>query len=293
MLPLLLSISCSTAVLLLFKLLDRLKTGLFHPIIINYGVAFILGVFLSGISPVDLALGLPSRSWFVPAVCVGLLLITLFFVIGLSTQRAGIAPTTIATRMSVVIPILFSIFYYNEAVGPVKLSGILTALAALSLVVAPEKNRGQDGMGRPVDRFLPALLFLGIGGLESLMKLAQQDFIPDGETAAFTGASFLVAFLAGLSACLLRRKALAAFFSLRVLGCGTLLGAVNFGTIYFLIRALDSGFLDGSVLFAVNSIGIVLCSVLAAVLVFREHLSRRKITGVVLAVAAIALFMVS
>lgn len=278
---LLLSISCATAILILFKLMARFGVSLFYAIVINYLTAFCFGLFLSGKSM--------AGAWLPYAVAVGILLITLFLLIGLSTQKAGISATTIATRMSVVIPVLFSIFFYKEPLGPIKMAGIVTALAAIGLTVIPG-NHSPGGRAR--FWYLPVVLF-GVGFLDTLMKLVQQEHLLGADPAGFTGAAFFFAFLTGAAACLLRRMTPAPFLSPKVLGTGILLGSINFGSIYFFLHALASAFPDSSVTFAVNSTGVVAASVFFGVVVFKERLTRLNTLGVLLALSAIVLLVLS
>ena len=66
---------------------------------------------------------------------------------------------------------------------------------------------------------------------------------------------------------------------------------MNFGSIYFLVRALNydipiHGRVDSSVVFAINNIGIVILSVLLGVLLFRERLSRANAAGMAVCILA-------
>ncbi len=283
MVHLILSIGCSTAILFLFKHMEQRQIPLLYTIIVNYAVAAGLGVLLDpGIfNPRHLA----QAAWLPFSVFIGALLITMFFLIGRSTQRAGIAVTTIAGKMSVVLPMLFSVVYYSEPLGPLKLMGMAMALTALFLSIykgAGAPDKGTLG--------LPLLLFAGMGSLDSLIKLVQQDFIAPGETAAFTGICFFFALVFGLGVCGMKRLSPAPFTRTDVAGFGLVLGSVNFGSIYFLIQALDTKTLDSSILFAVNSIGVVCAAILMAALCFRERLTPLNWTGIALALAAIATF---
>lgn len=285
---LLLSIASSTGILILFKLMDRFRIGLFRPIVINYLTAFLLGLILSRGRVEEITLNAAAQPWFVPAVLTGTLLIAMFFLIGVSTQKAGITPTTVSTKMSVVIPILFSIFFYGEALGWIKAAGIMTAVIALFFIVKPGE---EPSNGPRTHWYLPVTLFLGVGGLDALMKLVQQDYIQGSDPAGFTGMSFFFAFAAGGCICLIRQVSIRSFMEREILGAGIFLGIANFGSIYFLIHALDASVFDSSIVFAVNSIGIVSLSVLSAVLIFRERLTLLNRLGVAMALSAIILFV--
>ena len=70
---------------------------------------------------------------------------------------------------------------------------------------------------------------------------------------------------------------------------GIALGIPNYGSIYFLIKALDMHNLESSVIFPVNNVGIVALSVVCARILFNENLSLKNIVGVILAIISIAL----
>ena len=87
------------------------------------------------------------------------------------------------------------------------------------------------------------------------------------------------------------KKRMLSLFNLRVLAWGILLGLVNFGSIFFLVKTLNyqhplQGSIDSSVVFGINNIGIVTLSVLLGVLLFKERLSRINIAGILICILA-------
>jgi drug/metabolite transporter (DMT)-like permease len=281
----------SFAILIIFKTIDRLRVGLFQVIIINYAAAFTLGFFLNRSSGGDDGPGLNiinliQAPWFYTAMVIGLCLIAMFFLMGISTQKAGISVTSIATKISVIIPMLFSILYYHETLTPLKTVGIVLALPALVCITVKKKATGFDR--RYV--YLPLLLFLGMGGLDALVKFIQHEYLIQGTSAGFTGACFFFAFVAGLVICLVRQVSVREFTKIKVLAAGTLLGISNFGSMFFLINALDSNVFDSSVVFGINNIAIVGLAVFSGAVFFKERLSPLNWIGVTLSIAAIWIF---
>jgi len=119
---LLLSILSSTAIAVIFKIQDRVKIKLFPVIVLNYITATVLGYSLTTIDISSLQI--IQSDWIISGVLIGFFLIAGFYLIGYSTQKVGIAITTVSSKMSVVIPILFSMFYFNESKDAVKFIGI-------------------------------------------------------------------------------------------------------------------------------------------------------------------------
>ncbi|MFT5980359.1 MAG: drug/metabolite transporter (DMT)-like permease, partial [Flavobacteriales bacterium] len=82
-------------------------------------------------------------------------------------------------------------------------------------------------------------------------------------------------------------------FSASTIIAGVVLGAVNFGSIYFLVRTFDAHLLDRSAIIPINNLGVVVLSTVAAVLAFREQFSKINIIGLALAIAAILILLLS
>lgn len=282
---LLLSILSSLSIALIFKLIKRIKVKLFPIIILNYITAFAAGAILQ---PEMLSIsGIVAKPWFEAMLLIGVLLIVMFFVIGVSTQKAGIGVTTVASKMSVIIPILFSIIYYSEDTPPLKVIGIIIALAAVFLTVykKPEKTLNMQRI------YLPIILFIGAGLIDSLVKYIQHDLLLPDEARGFTGLSFGVAGAAGIIVAFFNKLKLKDYFAGRTLITGILLGLANYGSIFFLISALNHSRLDSSIVYGINNVGIIILSLLPALLLFKEEFSLLNKVGVLLAVSSVIILM--
>jgi drug/metabolite transporter (DMT)-like permease len=78
---------------------------------------------------------------------------------------------------------------------------------------------------------------------------------------------------------------------LRDVIAGLLLGTVNYGSVYFLVKAYDSELMSKSTLLPVNNLAVVILGTLAAVFLFREKLNRINFLGVACSVVALALLL--
>lgn len=70
---------------------------------------------------------------------------------------------------------------------------------------------------------------------------------------------------------------------------GVLLGAVNYATVYFLVRVLSLDGWESSQVFPTLSAGVVIVSSLLAMVLFRERLPRRKTLGLLAGLVAVVL----
>lgn len=286
MLYLVLSILCSTSILILFKLLDKRGLNTFSAIIINYFVASLFG-FALGYSEMQVFFGNPGR-WMLFALIIGISFVFMFYIIAITTQKLGITVSSVSGRMSVIIPIVFSILYESEEVGLLKGTGIVFALLAIFLMIFRENNQ-------PVERrllFLPFIMFFGMGTIDSMIKYSQAQFLKSVHLTSFMTLLFGISALSAVLFHLLRPKKNRTFNRKTVL-IGLLLGLVNFGSLYFFIQALSQSGVDSSVVFGINNLGIVTASILVALLVFREKLSKLNWIGVFIAFITIIILSVS
>lgn len=287
---LLLCILSSTAIFVTFKTINRFRIPAFPVIVINYLVATLLG-FLIYTGETQL-ISIPGSSWLPISILIGIMFILMFFLVAFSTKKAGISVTTVAGKMSVIFPIAFSLIIDpSDQLSMMKSAAIVIALTGVVLTVY--KSDGEQLERSAI--YIPLLLFVGMGLVDSLVKLAQQQYVSDEETALFSAILFLNAFISGILAALFHKKDRHFFLKPAVWGWGLLLGSVNFGSIFFLVRALNytsaSGkHLDSSVVFGANNISIVALSVLVGLLVFKEKLRPINWIGVVLSVLALILF---
>jgi len=287
---LLLCILSSTAIFVIFKTIDRLLIPALPVIVINYLVATILGfiIYKGKTAPGTI---LDAR-WLPISIVIGIMFILLFFLVAYSTRKAGLSVTTVAGKMSVIFPIIFSLVIDpSDKLTLLKSLAVLIALAGVMLTVY-KPERGNPGKGVI---YIPLLLFVGMGLVDSLVKLAQQQYVNDQEIALFSAILFLNAFVSGAIVILLFRKHNRHFLRGATWVWGMLLGAVNFGSVFFIVKALNyrpvpGKGMDGSVIFGANNISIVALSVLIGLVAFREKLIPINWIGIGLSVLALLLF---
>ncbi len=286
MIYLLLSILSSSVIFITFKVTERFKTNLVKLITVNYLVGAILG-FSFNHYPIPI-IKIFTSAWLPFALIIGLSFILMFFLIGYSTRVSGVAVTTIAGKLSMVIPILFSIMYFSEKTSILKTSGLILATIAVFLTSY-----------KPVDKtknlllfFLPVAIFVGSGVTDSIVKYSQNYFVPNSMSLLFSAVVFLTALIFGLTYITLSPKSISKSISVSELIGGTILGIANFGSLYFFILALNSSKLDSSIVFGLNNICIVLFSILIGTMLFKEKLTKINFAGVFMAIAAILILMI-
>ncbi len=285
------SILSSAAIYVIFKYIDRFNIKTFDVIIINYIVAAILGLLLTN-TQVDI-FPIYKNNWFPYSVLIGVLFILMFVVIAKSSQFVGIAITTVSNKMSVIIPITFSILIDPlDVLTNLKTAGIILAILAVFLSVYRKRKVEFD----PRNIYLPIILFLGMGIVDSIVKYAQQYYVNDDVLPLFTVILFIMAAISGLVTKILRKTSFKELLKPRVLLWGIALGISNYGSLYFVIKALNykdaiGNNIGGSIVFGINNLGVIALSVIIGLIVFKEKILTINWVGII--VSFIAIYILS
>lgn len=222
-----------------------------------------------------------SGPWFIGAIFLGMLFIFIFSIMGITAQRSGVAVTSVATKMSVVIPVIFGIVMYQESAGFLKILGIVLALVAVYLVSVKSK---EGFKWRNI--LFPVLLFLGSGIIDTALKFLETNYVKGAEISIFSTTIFGFAGLFGTLFILLKRNWNIHWRSF--LG-GIALGIPNYFSIVFILEALATEGLESSMVFTVNHVSTVMLSTMVGLLAFRERLLPKNWVGIGLAIISIFL----
>lgn len=284
MIYLLLSILASTLIFVIFKVFEKYNINVLHAIITNYVVACICGLiaYKGEASLLDVV----NFNWFYYTIALGALFIAIFTLMAKTTQQSGLSVVSVATKMSVVIPIVFGLVYYKESLSILKGLGILLALLAVYLASVKSK----DGVTIKSNALLlPLLVFLGSGIIDTSLKFLEEKFVTQVDIPLFSSTIFAAAFTIGVLVLLYQKTKGRFKFKLRNIIAGIILGIPNYFSIYFLVKALRSDLLDSSGIFTVNNVAIVMASTIIGILAFKERLLTKNWLGIFLAIISIIL----
>lgn len=246
---------------------------------VNYVAAFICGMVLyDGI--IDTSKILKS-SWFYAAIGLGFLFIAIFEVMAKTAQNNGLSVASVASKMSVIIPIIFGILVFKESIGAPKIIGILLALIAVYLTSVKQK----ENVVLTKSIYLPIVLFFGSGIIDTSINY----FAPDDKIHLFSSIIFVLAALIGFL--ILGYKSLVekSRFKIKSVPFGIALGIVNYGSIYFLLKALRVNGYESSSIFTIINVAIIALSTLMGLLIFKEKISKKNTIGIGLAIISIIL----
>ena len=283
MIFLVLSILISSGLFVIFKYFDVYRVDVLKAIVVNYVVAFSLG-FINSEKKVALV-EIVNQDWIFGAFFLGALFVSVFFVMAKTAQVNGVSVASVAGKMSVVIPVFFGVFLYQESLSLLKLIGIIVALLAVYLASVKSKDLQQQQK-----RIIyPVLLFFGSGTIDTVLKYVEINYVAKDEVAIFSGTLFAIAAIFGLVILAIKTLQKPEAFGLKNVIAGILLGVPNYYSIIFLIKALQVEGFESSTLFTINNVGIVIFSTLIGLVLFKEKLSSKNILGVLLAILGIIL----
>jgi drug/metabolite transporter (DMT)-like permease len=283
MIYLALSILCSSAIFVLFSYFSNYKVQLVPAIVTNYLIAAASG-FVQ-VESIDSFYTIPNE-WWIFAFIISFLFISLFYLMAKTAQELGVSVSSNATKMSMLIPIvLLALIYPSEHLNFLQGVGVIMALFGIYYT----SIKG-DSSFKLRYIFWPFVLFAGSGLLDFLLAYANQNLLHSAaDDRLFTSLSFGLAFIWGLFIILyqyiLKKEKIRV---VSVVG-GVILGVVNFGSIYFLLRTYASNIAQKTTILPVNNMAIIILSTLLSILLFHEKLSRKNIIGLSLSFLSILL----
>ncbi|WP_299277703.1 EamA family transporter [uncultured Psychroserpens sp.] len=283
MIYLLLSIAASTCIFIIFKLFNKYGIDTLQGIVVNYLTACLFGLWIYD-EPIVVN-DIVNAPWIYGAIGLGFLFIGVFTVMALTAQRNGLSVASVASKMSVIIPVIFGLYMYNEGIGFQKIMGIVLALVAVYLASIKPKNSGNITKGL----WLPILLFFGTGTIDTSIKYIETAYLPENGIPIFSATVFAFAFTIGLTLLIVKAIKRSYKFPIKAIIGGAILGIINYFSIYYLLKALNHDNLESSTLFTINNVAIVMVSTLLGVILFKEKISKKNWIGIAIAIISIVI----
>ena len=282
---LLLAITFSVLVSVLLKSARRFQLDLPQLVTWNYATATVLSLWL--LQPSMAVLKAPQTPWG-SLLALAVLLPSIFLVLGRSVRLAGIVRSDTAQRLSLLLSLAAAFLWFGEHTTLSKLAGLALGLAAVVAILQRPTADAAELAPRRGSLWLLGV-WIGFALIDILLKRVALSGAPS--LSALT-ACFAIAFVLMLGWQLLRHVRGQARLSLRNLGAGILLGALNFGNILCYVRAHQAMPDSPSSIFATMNIGVVVLGTLVGVFGFGERTTWWNRAGLGLAVVAIGLIAV-
>jgi len=281
------SVLSSTIIALIFKAYERYDVDSFQAIVVNYLVCVVVGSLLIWDFPVEAEFA--QEAWFPAALVLGAIFISTFYTVALTVQNFGVTVAVVLQKMSIILSVIFAIWMYNESVSVLKITGILLALAAVVLTnISPNTEEKKVQNRTLLLLLIPAYVFFACGAIEALLLHTERSLLDDSGDIRFTILIFSTAGIIGLIFLIINIiRGKTQVQSKHIIG-GIALGIPNFFSVYFLVLVLGRG-IDGSIIFPINNISIIVLAAILAWIIFKEKLSLINIAGILIAVISIVL----
>ncbi len=288
MIYLLFSVLASTLIFVVFKLFERFKINILQAITVNYITAFLTGII--AYKQVISIKQIVSFDWFFYTVLLGILFIVVFILMAITTQKGGLSVASIATKMSMVIPILFGLIYYKENVNILKISGIILALVAVYFSSLKAKSNVTIHKKYLI---YPILVFIGSGIVDTSLKFLEDSYVAKNDVPLFSATIFFAASIVGVLIIIIKYIRGTIKIESKNLIAGVFLGIPNYFSVYFLLKALRSEGFESSEVFTLNNVAVVMLSTIIGIMLFKEKLIPKNWIGIFLAITSILLIFFS
>jgi len=256
-------------------------------IVINYFVCALTASFVMG-KPAITTENL-HQEWFPYALGLGLLFISTFYVFAFTVQKIGVVISAIFQKMSLIAPTIVAILYFNESANPLKIIGIFLAILAIVTISYSKKKDGENILeGGFAVWIFPLGTFLGSCMIDLGLFYVNAKDIASSTDIDFIASLFFISGCFGLIGVIYEYFKHKVTIRTKDIIAGFALGIPNFFSIYFLLKTLQIG-LDGSVVFPINNVGILIITALYGIFIFKEKVNRQKLIGFVMAITSIVL----
>jgi drug/metabolite transporter (DMT)-like permease len=284
---LILSILSSSLIFILFRSFPGFKIDILQAVVANYFVAFTCGIMLfsndlSTLKNQEIMQASPY------AFMCGVLFISLFVIMGISSQKNGVATTSIAVKMSMALSVLFVLIAQFNVINFNNLIPLILALAGVFLV--SYQGQTKEGSG---SLWMLGVLFLGSACLDLVLFFVQDSWLPNFHQGIFASLGFGMAGCLGLLYLIYLSFHKKLKFDLRSWLGGIVLGIPNYFSIYLLVKAYNTLGIEPQQVLSIANVGVVLASALVGFLLFKEPFSWKKGWGMVLCLLALSLSIIS
>jgi drug/metabolite transporter (DMT)-like permease len=280
MIFLLFAIFCSVSIGILIHFSEVRKYHRISVMAANYWMASFLGYQLS--SPITIRF---TYTEWILSVLGGITFVAGFLAIMISIKQKGLAIPVTIMRLSVIYPVVISVLFWGERITfPIAFALILT-FTSIGLFTVKENMKKTIIHVR--EHWIPVFLLITVMGMADTLTRALEYY---GSPKKFESYLFILFGTAGLvtSVLLFIQKEKITGPSLLA---GLLLGIPNYFTSHFILKALSQ--LQAVIVFPVFNLGVIVISVLFALILLKEKLTFYEKWGIVVAIPAILLLQLT
>jgi hypothetical protein len=210
-----------------------------------------------------------------------------FYLIARTSQIFDVSIASLASKVSLAIPVFFSLVVFQSFLRPFDWLYYLGIFLTLAAIVTSGLRKESDFLIPRTKYFLllPFSVFILSGVIDTSLNYANLQLISAEESLAFTIVVFFSAALLGTIAFLFGKQK----FESRSIPWGVTLGVVNVFTIILLLKTLHFFNNDGAFVFPLVNIGIIIVATIFSGFMFREKWDKFKMMGIGFGILALLL----
>lgn len=289
MIYMILGIIANVILFLAFRSYSIFKMDNLQAIVVNYYVCVITGIIFVGNPAILLSVDFgASWSWF--ALFTGFLLMIGFYAASLTSQLLGVSVTSVASKMSMVFPIFFSLFFMkieSKSFSILNYTGMALAVISIYLSSVRKKSKGKPSVSKANLLLLPFIVFAVGGMIDICINYSSYQLVTKENEEVFPIFLFACAAFVGTIFLFFQKKK---FETKNIIG-GIYLGIPNYFSLFFVFKALSVFQNNGAVFFPMYNVGVIILSSFAAIMLFQEKLLKINFLG--LGLSVISLFFLS
>lgn len=280
----LLSSGCTVLVAHLLRYIEFKKLNTLRVLTINYAIAAVVA-FASSSQPELLAEQQPGDLTYILllATIVGVIFIANFFFYSKSVYLNGVGISVAAMRISLIIPVLLSTFWYREFLAVREWTGVILVFVTLYLLLPEKKSLFKHPFHAA---WLLVILFVFTGIGDSSLKVFEVDFSDILAKEQFMGFVFISSFLVGLVTLSIRKQWK---LTKNEIILGLLIGIPNLYSAIFLIEALSK--MSGAIVYTAANLFTVIGATTLGVYFWNDKINRLQWIGLVLTIVSILLLI--
>jgi len=280
----LMSSGCSVLVAHLLRYNEFRKLNTLRVLTVNYlfaaGVAFLTSSHTETISALETG---NLKSVLLLAAIVGIIFIANFFIYSKSVFLNGVGISVAAMRISLIIPVLLSTFWYQEYIMAREWAGVALVFVTLYLLLPEKKSLFKVPFHAA---WLLVLLFIFTGIGDSSLKVFEVDFSGFVTKEQFMGLVFISSFLVGVISMMLRQEWQ---LTKNEIILGLIIGIPNLYSAIFLIEALS--LMSGAIVYTAANLFTVIGATALGVFIWSDKINRLQWFGLALTIISIILLI--
>ncbi len=269
--------------LVLFRYFGKYEVDILKAISVNYITCAVFGHIYNIIDTGSFPTNLPW-DFYVTGLFSGFFFISTFFTMAKATNDIGISTVGIVSRMSMVLPVLYSLFYSQKSTYSfLNYFGLGLAVVAIFL-----SSKSKEDMVHKQKTWKQtaeiAWIFFGAGMVDLLISHMSVSYAEVASPTLISAMQFTGAATLGIAYNLLFSTPIT---KIKNIGAGVMLGIPNLLSLVFLFLGLSDFNNNAALFFPILNMATIVGSVGVSILLFKEKLSLKNWLGIMVALVSI------